>query len=222
MTTLATIPLEVLLLVLRELNTIDVIRLGMVSCVLDPIRFSASVLKLDQTCKDFYESTQTHHVWLDQTQNHRRRAAALKLSVPSPTSLTTEALKRFAVLQAKLRMRCGRSSDQDDVEKPRFAACGTILLPGSLDIIFLPGGEFLISINESDGVISLQRIKLSGGHLSLIRVNYISGGELDQGEVTRSEILPAMVPHPVFSYARANRLVRSRCNEAPGTPHFRF
>ena len=39
MTTLATIPLEVLLLILRELDTIDAIRLGMVSCALDPSAF---------------------------------------------------------------------------------------------------------------------------------------------------------------------------------------
>ncbi|KAF9648284.1 hypothetical protein BDM02DRAFT_3115600 [Thelephora ganbajun] len=185
MTTLTTIPFEILLLILRELDTIDVIHLGM-------------------TCRDLYESTQTHHVWLDQTQNHRRRTVALKLSIPSPTKLTTETLKRFAILQAKLHIRWNRLPDQHDWEKSQFTACGAILLPGRLDLIFLPGGEFVISIDDGESSISLHRIKLLGGHLSLVRLADLSRGEHDQGEVGWKKMLPAMSPHPVFSYGRAN------------------
>ena len=110
MTTLTTIPLEILLLILRKLDTIDVIRLGMVSRVSLEQPLSASELKADRTCRDLCESRQTRHVWLDHTQNHRRRTAALRLSVPSPMTLMTEAFKRFSVIQAKLRIRWnGRS-----------------------------------------------------------------------------------------------------------------
>lgn len=127
--------------------------------------------------------------------------------MPSPTTLPTEALKRFAILQAKLRARWNRSPDQDNWKKPQFAACGTTILSGRLDLILLPGGEFVISIDECDSSISLHRIKLFGGQLSLIRLTDMSGGELDNGEIKWNKILPAMAPNPVFSYARANRSV---------------
>jgi len=207
MATLTTIPLEILFLILQKLDTIDVIRLGLVSPTSRRHSLPRSALNLDQACRDLRESTQSHHVWLDQTQNHRRRTAALKLSIPSPTTLTTEALKRFAILQAKLRTRWSRLPDRHGGEKPKFAACGTILLPGWLDLIFLPGGEFVISIDDGDNSISVHRIELSGGQLSLTSLSNLSGGEHDQGEVGWRKMLPAMSPHPLFSYARANRSV---------------
>ena len=87
--------------------------------------------------------------------------------------------------------------------------CGTVLLPGRLDLVLLPGGEFVISIDEGDSTISLHRIKLSGKHLSLIRLTDLSRGERDKGEVAWNKMLPAMAPNPVFSYARTNRSVRN-------------
>jgi hypothetical protein len=207
MATLTTIPLEILLLILRKLDTVDVILLGMVSCRSRRHQLSISMLKSDQTCSNLHKSIQAHHVWLDQTQNHRRRTVALKLSIPSPTTLHTEALKRFAILQAKLRIRRNRLPNQEDREKLQFTAYGTVLLPGRLDLVFLPGGQFVISIDESDSSISLHRIEFTGGHLSLIGLTDLSRGEFDKGEVTWKKMLPAMAPNPVFSYARANRSV---------------
>ncbi|KAF9781251.1 hypothetical protein BJ322DRAFT_1080000 [Thelephora terrestris] len=185
MATVTTLPLEVLLLIFRQLDTIDVVCLGM-------------------TCRDLHEYTQTHPVWLDQTQNHRRRKMALKRSISSPTTLTTEALKRFATLQEKLRIRWTRQPIPDNRRKMQFAARGTILLPGRLDLTFLPGGELVISIDESDGSILLHRIVLSGGHLSLVRLADLSRGQYHDGEDTRKKMLSTMTPHPVFCYAREN------------------
>jgi hypothetical protein len=127
--------------------------------------------------------------------------------MPLPTTLPTEALERFAILQAKLRVRWNRVPDQDNWEKLQFPACGTTLLPGRLDLVLLPGGEFVISMDESDNAVSLHRIKLSGGHLSLIPLTDLSTGEHNKGEVTWNKVLPAMAPNPVFSYSRANRSV---------------
>lgn len=214
MAALTTIPLEILLLILRKLGTTDVVRLGMVSCALRRHQPPRSALISDQTCRNLHESTQTRHVWLDQTQNHRRRTVALKLSIPSPTTLPTEALERFAILQAKLRIRWNKSP-QDNWEKLQFVTYGTTLLPGLLDLTLLPGGEFVISIDESDRSVSLHRIKLSGGHLSLIRLTDLSRGGSDKGEVTWNRMLPAMIPNPVFSYARANRLVGALTEPKP-------
>ena len=166
-----------------------------------------SVLTLDQTCRDLRESMQTRHVWLDQTQNHRRRTAALKLSVPSPMALTTEALKRFSVTQAKLRIRWSGAPYRSGGENPKLATCGATVVPGQPDLVFLPGGQLVIFIDSGDSSISLRRIGLSGGHLSLVRLADLSGGERDRGGVGWKGMLPAMSPHPVFSYARANRSV---------------
>ena len=65
----------------------------------------------------------------------------------------------------------------------------------------------MISIDESDGSISLHRIELSGGHLSLVQLADLSRGICHEEEVVWSKMLPAMAPHPIFSYARENRLV---------------
>lgn len=65
----------------------------------------------------------------------------------------------------------------------------------------------MISIDESDGRISLHLIRLSEGHLSLTRLTDLSRGEQDKGNVTWKRMLPAMAPNPVFSCARANRSV---------------
>ena len=65
----------------------------------------------------------------------------------------------------------------------------------------------MISIDESDGSISLHRIELSGGHLSLVQLADLSRGRCHEEEVVWSKMLPAMDPHPIFSYARENRLV---------------
>lgn len=98
--------------------------------------------------------------------------------------------------------------------------CGTVLLPGRLDLVLLPGGEFVISIDEGDSTISLHRIKLSGKHLSLIRLTDLSRGERDKGEVAWNKMLPAMAPNPVFSYARTNRSVRAPAELKPSGSDF--
>ena len=162
--------------------------------------------------------TNARGVWLDQTQNHRRRTAALKLSVPSPMTLTTEALKRFSVVQTKLRIRWNRVPYRRGGENPKFAACGATVVPGQPVLVFLPGGKFVIFIDSEDSSISLYRIGLSGGHISSVQLADLCGGECDRGGVGWKGLLPAMSPHPVFSYARVNRsvtavteLLRSLC-----------
>ena len=98
-----------------------------------------------------------------------------------------------------------------------------ILLPGRLDLVFLPGGELMISVDEIDNSISLHRIKLSDGDLSLIQLADISRDERNEGKVIWNKMLPAMAPHPVFSYARANRLVGASAGlQTPSISDFEF
>ena len=78
----------------------------------------------------------------------------------------------------------------------------------------------MISIEESGSSISLRRIKLSSGHLSLIPMTDLSRGKPDDGEVTWKKILSAMVPNPVFSYARANRSVGALTEPKPSVSDF--
>ena len=67
----------------------------------------------------------------------------------------------------------------------------------------------MIFIDSGDDTISLHRIGLSGGHLSLVRLADLSGGERGCGGIGWKGMLTAMSPHPVFSYARANRSVEA-------------
>ena len=80
----------------------------------------------------------------------------------------------------------------------------------------------MISIDESDGSISLHRIELSGGHLSLVQLADLSRGRCHEEEVVWSKMLPAMVPHPIFSYARENRSVDGAHRGLPNLPVFHF
>ena len=62
----------------------------------------------------------------------------------------------------------------------------------------------MIFINDCGNSISLHHIELSGGHLSLVRLADLSRGDRGHGAVAWKGMLPAMTPHPIFSYARAN------------------
>jgi len=63
----------------------------------------------------------------------------------------------------------------------------------------------VIFIDDGGNSVWLHRIELSCGRLSLVRLADLSRGERGDGEVKWKGMLTAMSPHPVFSYARANR-----------------
>ena len=62
-----------------------------------------------------------------------------------------------------------------------------------------------IPIDDCENHVSLRRTELPGGHLSLVRLADLSRGEC--GEEVEKRMLPAIFPHPVFSYARTNTTV---------------
>ena len=63
----------------------------------------------------------------------------------------------------------------------------------------------MIFIDGGGNSVSLHRLELSTGHLSLVRLSDLSRGECENGGIVWKGMLPAMSPHPVFSYARTNR-----------------
>ena len=145
MTSLSSLPFNVLLGVFRELDDIGLIRLGMVSILrlsFAPgwIPWSDPPFETQQTSKSFSEITRDRQVWVDQLEKLCQEDSVLKPATPLLTSFSTQELKTLVIDRTKLHCRFNKDHNNFD-----FAAQGTARIPGVCDILLLPGGKYLLS-----------------------------------------------------------------------------
>lgn len=203
---LPSLPFDVLLAVFRNLDIVDVVRIGMVrplmvSLLLPNPRTRSRPIPLEtsQTCNDLCRATQDRHVWVDQLEKLRPKDPALRSATPALTSLSAQKLRTFVTGLIKLRLRWNKGGNETD-----FAAKGLVGVPGVCELRLLPGGESVIFINGRGGV-TLRRIKLEDGQVSLPVVADI---KYDQRVVVGpgwSRLLTSTSPCPILVHKQGCR-----------------
>jgi len=198
MATLPSLPLDVLLAILRDLDIVDVVRTGMVSRRSLPPTSALThypYLGTPQTCKDLCVGIQHRHVWIDQLEKLRRNEPAFRSATPPLASLSVHELKAFVTRWDKLRLRWNR----DDGTRG-FAAKGVVRFSAVEDVWLLPGGRSLLVIGNSE--VRLCRIELEDDRfsLSVVAKLRLRGGRVDKW----SELFIAMVPYPILIHKSGN------------------
>ena len=182
MTTFDSLPPDILLEVFRELDAIDLIRVGMVSSSPLSVAFGAREFhfETEQTCKGVYDITQDREVWAVQT---------------------------FVMGRAKL---CRRFNEGD--KNLCFTTKGVAQpIPGRCDLILLPEGRSLLAINSKGGNMTFHRIRLEDGRASLPVAARIKLGERVPDGVSWRMLLTATSPCPILIHLihlRSDKRVR--------------
>lgn len=194
---LSSLPLDILLVVFRDLDVIDVVRVGMVS----PLRsVPVPTPKLFfQTCKDLYQATQDRHVWVDQLDRLRREDPVLKPATPPLTSLSAQELKSFVTGWIKLRLRWGH--DQTNLG---FATKGVVGIPRVCRLMLLPGGKSLLVIDGRGG-LAIRRVELELGRVFLPVVANFESDKWLTPEPGQNKLLIATSPCPILVRAQRNK-----------------
>ncbi|KAF9793490.1 hypothetical protein BJ322DRAFT_132105 [Thelephora terrestris] len=172
---LPSLPFDVLFAVFRDLDVVDVIRIGM-------------------TCKVIREAAQERHVWIDQLEKLRRENPIFKLATPPLTSLSTWELKTLVTGRTKLRLRL--NDDHDDLG---FARKGMTIIPEHCNLLLLPGGKYLIVVQFND-IITLRRIELEDDQVSLPVLTHIDSDSYFWVEPDCSELLTTTSPCPMLVF----------------------
>ena len=197
--TFLSLPLDVLLVIFRDLSIVDIVRLGTVS----PLTTAVSPqsphplthdppLETSQTCKDLYRTTHDRHVWIDQLEKSCQKKPALRTATPALTSLSTQELKTFVTGLVKLRLRWDKDGNENG-----FAAKSTTGVPGISELKLLPGGKSVLFI-DSRGGVEMRRIKLEDGQVSLPLVANIKYDQKTTFGTGRSRLLTATSPCPIL------------------------
>ena len=191
---LLSLPLDVLLVIFRDLSIVDIVCLGTVSSltILDLRTYSRSSPETSQTCKDLHRTTHDRHVWVDQLEKSCQKKPALRTATPTLTSLSTQELKTFVTGVVKLRLRWDKEGDELG-----FAAKAVIGVPGISELKLLPGGKSLLFIDGRGGV-EMCRIKLEVGQVSLPRAANIKYDQKTVFGTGWSRLLTAMSPCPIL------------------------
>ena len=202
---LFSLPFDVLLVVLRDLDVVDIVRIEMVSLLTDNLSAQMPTHNPHrgtlQTCRDLYAVIQDRHVWVDQLEKLRRKDPALRSATPPLTSLSAQELKSFVTGRVKLRLRWDKGDDENG-----FAAKHLIGIPGVRQLRLLPGGKSVLVIDNYGGV-ALHRIEFKDDKVFLPLVANVNL-ECDQEAIVmamRSELLTAMSPYPIFIHRLGNK-----------------
>ncbi|KAF9653264.1 hypothetical protein BDM02DRAFT_3265514 [Thelephora ganbajun] len=188
---LPSLPLDVLLVVFRDLDVVDVVRIGM-------------------TCKDLYQVVQDRHVWIDQLEKLCQKNPALGFATPPLTSLPAQELKTFVTGRVKLCLRWDKGADEDG-----FVTKGLIELPGVCHLKLLPGGKSLLVIDNRGGV-TLRNIRLGDGQVSLPIVASINPDQMVTARPGRSKLLTATSPCPILVHCQGNNVQILRIDRHKG------
>ena len=189
--------LDVLLVVFRDLDVIDIICVGMVSPPLATLSFRPQASW--QTCKHLYRATQDRHVWVDQLCKLHQAYPELRSAKPPLTFLSAQELKSFVVGWIKLRFR--RDNGQSDLG---FSAKGLVGIPRVYRVMLLPGGKSLLAIDNRGG-LALRRIELEDGQVSLPVVANIKSEEWLDFEPGQNKLLITMSPYPILVRVQRNK-----------------
>jgi len=194
---LPTLPLDVLLVVLRGLDIVDVVRAGMVSSpvMVVSVPFVIPVSER-QICKDLYGVVQDRHVWIDQLEKLCQNEPALRTATPPLASLSAQELQTFVINRVKL---C-HIWDRDEYEY-NFTTRGLVKFSPLEGIWLLPGGKSLVVVGYHE--VTLCRIKFEDGQFSLPVVASLPYGLVVTGSC---ELLTAMSPSPILLFKQENRM----------------
>ena len=198
---LPSLPIDILLVILRDLEIVDVLRAGMVSPLAVVVLCQRSLatdllLGTPQICKDLYQTIQDRHVWVDQLENSCQKDPALRSAIPPLTSLSTQELKTFVTRRAKLRLRWGKDDGENGL-----VTKGLVGIFGIRMLWLLPGGRSVLVIDNRRG-LTLRRVELDDGRASLPIVANI---EYDQEAIAGPEwftLLTVMSPCPILIYSQ--------------------
>jgi len=150
-----------------------------------------------QTCKDLREATQDRHVWVDQLEKLIQKDPALGSATPPLTSLSAQELKTFVTGRVKLRLRW----DKDDGD---FVTNGLVGISGVCELRLLPGGKSMVVVGNRGGV-TLRRIELEDGQVSLPVVANVNYEQKIIIGVGWSKLLTAMSPCPILVHKQGNK-----------------
>lgn len=152
-------------------------------------------------CKGLYRAAQCRQVWVSQLEKLQREDPVLKPATPPLASLSTEDLKTFVIRRMKLRRRF-----DDGNKNLGFAAKGVTEISGRCNLKLLPGGRFLLTIDDDEGEITLHRVRLEDSRASLPVVANVGLGRRPVCGIFGNKLLITMSPCPVLIYFRGNRL----------------
>ena len=201
----SSLPLDVLLVVLRDLDVVDIVRIGMVSLL--TVNLSAQMPAHNphrgtlQTCRDLYGIVEDRHIWIDQLEKLYRKGPALRSATPPLTSLSAQELKSFVTGRVKLLLRWDKGDNENG-----FATEHLIGIPGERQLRLLPWGKSVLVIDNYGGV-ALHRIEFKDDRVFLPLVANVNL-ECDQEAIVmamRSELLTAMSPCPIFIHRLGNK-----------------
>jgi len=143
-------------------------------------------------CRFLHAATQEHHVWLDQVRNCLKQNPSLRLLSLSVDTLSTEDLHRFAIRQAKIRIRW----DQPPNPKDKFASPHHPFSRGLSCL--LPGGNAILWAAVHTGDIKLYRprdIQIS----PWCKPFWVD--RMDEGWIAK-RLIQTTSPHPVIAYSQ--------------------
>ena len=123
----------------------------------------------------------------------------LRPATPPLTSLLAQELKTFVTRWAKLRLRW--DTDNEDLG---FNSKGLLSIPGGCRLKLLPGGKSLLVI-DSRGGVSLRRIELGNGKVSLPVVTSIDSKQDAGVGLGWNQLLTTMSPCPILIHSLRNK-----------------
>ena len=117
----------------------------------------------------------------------------LRPATPPLTSLCTQELKAFVIRRVRLRIRW-----DNGCKDIGYTTKGVVEVPGLFRFMLLPGGKFLLII-DNEGALTLRRIELKDGQVSIpiVATFEFNQGRLMQG-VGRDKLLTTTSPSPIF------------------------
>ena len=136
---------------------------------------------------------------MDQLEKLYQKNPALKSATPPLTSLSAQELKTFVTGRVKLRLRWDKGDNENGL-----ITKGLTGIPGMRGFNLLPGGKSLLVVGDR-GDVTLWRIELEGGHVSLPVVANI---KYDQRIIVGpgwSKLLVAMSPCPILIHKQGNK-----------------
>ena len=136
---------------------------------------------------------------MDQLEKLYKTNPALKSATPPLTSLSAQELKTFVTGRVELRLRWDKGDNENGLTMK-----GLTGIPGMGELNLLPGGKSLLVIGDR-GDVTLHRIELEGGHVSLPVVANVKYDQRITVGHGRNKLLIAMSPCPILIHKQGNK-----------------
>ena len=217
---LSFLPLDVLLVIFRELGVVDVVRIGMVS----PLAGLSSQNTFTDVQRPLPSHTGSSRLGRPTREVTSGRTGAQTCHAPNHFLLHARTQK-LVTHWMRLRFRWRWDRYQSSLG---FAAKSLVGIPGVFHLVLLPGGKLMLVI-DNRGCLTLRWIELDDGRVPLPVVAKIKFDErlgLDPGG---SKLLTTTSPSPIFIWVQGNKRGLSSLSApsftdrtSPTDPAFRY